>query len=81
MSQILETYDKKKAAIWLAATIVAIVLIDQALKFWVKLSFPLGSGVDVCGWFQIYFVENKGKSSLLRSAYWLASPLSTTCTL
>lgn len=60
MSQILETYDKKKAAIWLTVMIVAIVLIDQALKFWVKLSFPLGSGVDVCGWFQIYFVENKG---------------------
>ena len=60
MSQIQETYDKKKAAIWLTAMIVAVVLIDQVLKFWVKLSFPLGSGVDVCGWFQIYFVENKG---------------------
>lgn len=41
--------------------IFLIVLADQALKVYIKTSFPLHSSVQVTGrWFQLYFVENPG---------------------
>lgn len=40
--------------------ILVILLVDQAVKFYVKLNFMLGESVDVFGWFQILFVENNG---------------------
>jgi signal peptidase II len=40
----------------------AIILADQALKIWIKTSFPVGHVMDVMGqsWFQLYFIENPG---------------------
>ncbi len=46
-----------------AVLIVALViLIDQALKFWIKTSFPYGHVMDMGGqrWAQLYFIENPG---------------------
>ncbi|WP_291857721.1 lipoprotein signal peptidase [Marinilabilia sp.] len=41
--------------------ILAILLIDQALKFWVKTNMMLGDEFSVFGdWFYIHFVENNG---------------------
>lgn len=41
--------------------ILAILLIDQALKFWVKTNMMLGDEFSVIGdWFYIHFVENNG---------------------
>ena len=43
--------------------IVALIIIaDQALKIWIKTSFPFGHIKDVMGisWFKLYFIENKG---------------------
>lgn len=42
--------------------ILAVILADQALKFWIKTSFPFGHVMDVAGlpWFKLYFIENKG---------------------
>ena len=44
--------------------ILAVLLADQALKFWVKLSFFLGESVPLFGqghgWAYLQFVENKG---------------------
>lgn len=42
--------------------IVAILVIDQALKFWIKLNFVYGDGFDMFGlpWAKIQFVENEG---------------------
>lgn len=43
--------------------IVALIIIaDQALKVWIKTSFPFGHIKDVMGisWFKLYFIENKG---------------------
>jgi signal peptidase II len=39
-----------------------IIIIDQALKIWIKTSFPFGHVTDVLGlnWFQLYFIENPG---------------------
>ncbi len=41
--------------------ILLVVIADQALKFYIKLSYPLNSSQHVFGnWFQLYFVENPG---------------------
>ncbi|MBR1809182.1 MAG: lipoprotein signal peptidase [Paludibacteraceae bacterium] len=51
----------KKAQTWLVAGIILLVLlIDQCLKFYVKLNFALGEAHAVFPWFQICFVENDG---------------------
>jgi signal peptidase II len=41
--------------------IAAIIIIDQALKIWIKTSYPIGdTGVSKLNWFKLYFIENKG---------------------
>ena len=41
--------------------IFIVVLCDQALKLWVKLTMAMGESRHVLGnWFQLYFVENPG---------------------
>lgn len=42
--------------------IVAIILVDQFLKVWIKTTYPFGHIMDVAGipWFKLYFIENKG---------------------
>ena len=42
--------------------ILLILIADQALKIWIKTSFPFGPVMDVMGlrWFQLYFIENEG---------------------
>lgn len=41
--------------------ILIVVLLDQILKFWVKLNMTIGESFSVFGeWFQIYFLENNG---------------------
>ncbi len=42
--------------------IALIIIADQALKIWIKTSFPFGHVKDVMGidWFKLYFIENKG---------------------
>ena len=46
-----------------AVIIILLILIaDQALKIWIKTSFPFGHVMDVMGipWFKLYFIENEG---------------------
>ena len=40
--------------------IVAILLIDQALKIWVKTSMTLHESIHITDWFYITFIENNG---------------------
>jgi signal peptidase II len=42
--------------------IIALIIFgDQALKIWIKTSYPYGNtGVTGLNWFQLYFIENKG---------------------
>ncbi|HPH84872.1 MAG TPA: lipoprotein signal peptidase [Ferruginibacter sp.] len=41
--------------------IALIVIADQALKFYIKLNYPLNTSHHIAGdWFQLYFVENPG---------------------
>ena len=43
-----------------ALIIVAILLIDQAIKIWVKTSMTLHESIRVTDWFYITFIENMG---------------------
>lgn len=40
--------------------ILTVIILDQALKIWVKTNFYLGEGVHITDWFQLYFIENNG---------------------
>lgn len=40
--------------------ILAVIIIDQVLKIWVKTHFYLGESYHITDWFQIYFIENNG---------------------
>lgn len=47
----------KKAAI----IILLILILDQALKVWIKLNMTIGEEIPVSGeWFYLYFTENNG---------------------
>lgn len=53
------TLARKKG--WLAvAIILAVIVIDQVLKIWVKTHFYLGESVDLTSWFHLHFIENNG---------------------
>lgn len=46
---------------WLAAIIVlAILIIDQIIKIWVKTHMTLHEQIEVLSWFKIVFIENNG---------------------
>lgn len=40
--------------------VVAILVIDQCIKIWVKTHMTLGEAITVASWFQIRFIENNG---------------------
>lgn len=40
--------------------ILAVIVIDQAVKIWVKTHFYLGETCEVTSWFKIHFIENNG---------------------
>lgn len=41
--------------------IFIVLLLDQILKFWIKMNMTIGESFPVLGdWFQIYFIENNG---------------------
>lgn len=43
-----------------AIIIVLVIIIDQALKIWVKTNMYLGESIRFASWFQLLFVENNG---------------------
>ena len=53
----------KKAAL----IVLAILIIDQALKFWIKTSFYMGESRSIFGhWFFLHFTENEGMAFGMR---------------
>ena len=42
--------------------VIAILLIDQAIKIWVKTSMMLHESIHVTDWFYITFIENMGRA-------------------
>lgn len=48
---------------WLAALIVvAILVIDQVIKIWVKTHMTLHEQIEIFSWFKIVFIENNGRA-------------------
>ena len=46
---------------WLVSLIaIAVVLVDQIVKIWVKTSFYLGEDLPITGWWHLKFIENNG---------------------
>lgn len=57
--------DKQKKAIWnrgwmVVLLVLAILVIDQALKIWVKTNMSLHESIEIASWFKIAFIENNG---------------------
>jgi len=55
--------DKIKArrdAIVSCMVVLAVLLVDQAIKIWVKTNMSLGECFDITSWFKIAFIENNG---------------------
>lgn len=51
---------RKKSLICIAI-IVAMLIIDQIVKIWIKTTFPIGGDIPLIGqWCRLHFVENKG---------------------
>lgn len=46
----------------LVLIIALILIIDQIVKFYIKLNYPIGGGFNILGqdWARIHFIENKG---------------------
>ncbi|MDE5827960.1 MAG: lipoprotein signal peptidase [Duncaniella sp.] len=40
--------------------ILLVVIIDQAVKIWIKTHFYLGEDLKILPWFHLYFIENNG---------------------
>ncbi len=41
-------------------TITSVLLLDQAIKFWVKTHMVIGDEITITSWFRIHFIENEG---------------------
>jgi signal peptidase II len=51
----------KPSKVWKAFVLIAIILVvDQAVKIYIKTHFQLHESVRVTDWFYIYFTENSG---------------------
>lgn len=52
----------KKKYTWTAVVVVlALIIIDQVIKFWVKTHMSVGQTIPLLGqWFNLHFVENEG---------------------
>lgn len=40
--------------------IIAILVVDQVIKIWVKTNMALYSTIEITSWFKIHFIENNG---------------------
>ena len=46
---------------WMAvALVIAILVVDQVIKIWVKTHMTLHEQIEVFSWFKIVFIENNG---------------------
>lgn len=40
--------------------ILAVLIVDQALKIWIKTTMAIGDEIMITDWFRLHFVENEG---------------------
>ena len=51
---------KKNCGLWAIIFIVALLVIDQAIKILVKTNMPLYDTIEITSWFKIHYIENNG---------------------
>ena len=51
---------KKSRGLIAAILILALLVIDQVIKIWVKTNMPLYDTIEITSWFKIHFIENNG---------------------
>jgi signal peptidase II len=51
---------QKQTILKASLAVVALLVIDQTVKIWVKTHLQLYQSIDVFSWFKIYFTENPG---------------------
>lgn len=51
---------KQHKGILALSVILLVIILDQALKIWIKTHFYLGEEYTIASWFRIYFIENNG---------------------
>lgn len=54
------TKREKRQLMVSSALVIAILLIDQIIKIWVKTGMPLHDSIRITDWFFIYYIENNG---------------------
>lgn len=42
------------------ALIIAVIILDQLLKVWVKTHFYINEDIEITSWFHLHFIENNG---------------------
>ncbi len=52
--------NQKRTSIIVAATIIVLLIADQALKIWVKTNMLYGEQIEIFSWFKLLFIENNG---------------------
>lgn len=52
--------DAPKAAWLISLVAFGVLILDQALKIWVKTNFYLGESLEIFPWFELKFIENNG---------------------
>lgn len=55
-----KTYFNTHRGLLISLIIATVLIIDQALKIWVKTHFYLGEDYRIFDWFHLLFVENNG---------------------
>ena len=56
----MKEYSVRKRITWVCVLIVALLIIDQMIKIWVKTTMPLHDSIRITDWFYISFIENNG---------------------
>ena len=58
---LLYTVSMRKKFLLIIASVLLLLLADQALKIWIKTNFMLGEELNIAGnWFILHFTENNG---------------------
>lgn len=57
----MQNVDKLKHRGWIAVAVcVAVILVDQLLKIWVKTSFYFNEDLEIFSWMHLRFIQNNG---------------------
>ncbi len=56
----MKEYSVRRRITWVFLLIVALLVVDQVIKIWVKTHMPLHDSIHITDWFYISFIENNG---------------------